>query len=135
MTYLLDTNVVSESRRLRPDPAVLAWLHRAEPDRLHTSVVVIGELRRGVENVRPRDHRAAQRLDLWLDKVVHGFGARVLPITTAVAERWGRADVPRRHPTADALIAATAVVHGLTVVTRNVKAFAESGAPVLNPFS
>jgi predicted nucleic acid-binding protein len=135
VTYLLDTNVISENQRRRPDPTVAEWLEGARSDDLFTSVVVIGELRRGVENLRRRDPLIAQLIDRWLRGVTAAFGDRILPVTRRVAEQWGRADVPSRQSAPDGLIAATAVVHGLTVVTRNVKDFERAGAQVLNPFS
>lgn len=133
MSYLLDTNVVSESRRPRPDPAVLEWLRRTPSRRMYVSALAIGELRRGVELLRRRDPARAEAPAAWVDELVSLFGDRVLPVTTAVADRWGVIDSPDRLPVVDGLMAATALVHHLIVVTRNVKDFERAGVAVLDP--
>lgn len=134
MTYLLDTNIVSERQRLRPDPGVMDWLRSTPGRHLYLSVLVVGELRRGVESLRLRDPARALAPLSWLNDLVASFNDRILPVTVSVAEEWGRLGVPDRLPTVDSLIAATARVHDLTVVTRNVKDFERAGVPVLNPF-
>jgi hypothetical protein len=120
VSYLLDTNVVSELAKPRPAPAVLAWF-RATPDNLlHLSVLSAGELRHGVE--RLPDGTRKERLRVWLEADVPAwFGERLLAVTADVAERWGRvlAEVRRPVPAIDSLLAATAVHHGLRIVTRN----------------
>lgn len=132
MGYLLDTNVLSELRRRNPDPGVLSWAAKATP--LFTSALVIGEIRQGVEALRRRDTAQADRLAEWLSTVRHSYADRILPVTAEIAETWGRLTVPDPLPVIDGLLAATAQVHGLTFVTRNVKDVACTGVPVLNPF-
>lgn len=134
MSYLVDTNVISELRKGdRASPHVRAWVgsHHAE---LLTSVLVIGELRRGVERIRHRDQAAAAGLDRWLRGVLDDFETRILPVSSEIAEVWGRLGVPDPLPVIDGLIGATAVVHGVTVVSRNVEDLRRTGADVLNPF-
>jgi hypothetical protein len=101
---------------------------------LHTSVIVLGELKRGVERVRPKNPRFAAELERWLSRVVARMGDRILPIDQAVALTWGRIAAPRTVPPIDGLLAATALVHGFTLVTRNVKDIADLGVSCLNPF-
>jgi len=102
---------------------------------MHTSVVVLGELKRGIERVRPKDARFAAELERWLMRVISFMGARVLPVDQAVALTWGRIGAPRTMPPIDGLLAATAFVHGFTLVTRNVKDIADLGISHLNPFA
>ena len=134
MSYLLDTNVISELRKgQRCHPRVAAWM-AAIPDRaLYLSVLVIGEIRRGVERIRQRDVQAATTLETWLMQVVTQHQDRILPITREVAEAWGRMNAMRSYSTVDSLLAATAQVHGLTLVTRNVTDIAGTGVAYLNP--
>jgi hypothetical protein len=136
LTYLLDTNVISELRkRDRGHPAVVRWAGSIEPRTLYTSVLVIGEIRRGIELKCRRDAGQAEVLDAWLDKLRAGLGDRVLPVDERIAEAWGRLGAPNPLPVIDGLIAATALVHGLTVVTRNVADLARTGVDVLDPFA
>lgn len=135
MTYLLDTNVVSELRRRRPDPSVLAWFDQVLGPDLHLSVLTIGELRQGIESLRRRDALAAEALDQWRAGLVSAFADRIVPVDAAVADRWGRLGVPDRVPVVDGLLAATALVHGWTLVTRNVADVRRTGVPTVNPFS
>ena len=132
--YLLDTNVVSELRRPRPDAAVVEWV-AGTPDRQFLSVVVIGELTRGVELLRRTDLHQGQALTEWLTALIHDFADSILPVTVQVAVAWGRLAARRPLPTGDGLIAATALVHDLTLVTRNVRDFEGTGVQLLNPFS
>ncbi len=131
--YLLDTNVVSELRRVRPHGAVMAWL-RAVPERdLRLSAVTIGELQAGVEATRERDPAKAAEIEAWIDQVAIIY--EVLAVDAAVYRRWARLMHRRADRLAeDALIAATALEHGLTVVTRNVRDFVPFGTPTLDPF-
>ncbi|WP_326598431.1 type II toxin-antitoxin system VapC family toxin [Streptomyces sp. NBC_01803] len=132
--YLLDTNVVSELRRHRPDPHVAAWI-REVPDRsVFLSTLIIGEIRKGIENVRHRDGARARTLDLWLEDLRHRYADRVLPVTADIAEAWGRLSAPHRVPVIDGLLAATALVHDLTLVTRNVKDVRRTGVRLRDPF-
>ena len=134
--HLLDTNVVSEIRKgRRANGGVLAWLETVDDDGLFLSVLVTGEIRKGIEQVRPKDPARARALDGWLTGLEQGYGDRVLPITPAVADRWGRLSALRPLSTVDGLLAATAIVHGLTLVTRNVPDVAHTGVDVLNPFT
>lgn len=136
MSFLLDTNVVSELRRPRCDANVRRWVAGTDNSQLHVSVVVIGELRAGVELLRRHDPAQAERLDGWLAEALTDFGPRILPVDREVADRWGLIDGTRGPlPTADALIAATALTHHLTVATRNVRDFERCGVPVVDPWS
>lgn len=136
MRYLLDTNVISELRKGEAaNPGVRDWARRAPGASMWVSVLVLGELRRGVESLRRRDPRAAAVIERWLDQQASAFQDRLLPVDDAIADRWGRLNVPDPVPTTDGLLAATALVHDLIVVTRNTRDFATTGAAVLNPFS
>lgn len=118
MRFLLDTNVVSEARKgARANPGVAMWLRNTPGAALWTSVLVLGELRRGLESLRRRDRLAADLLDKWLGDQRAFQSERVLPVDEAVAERWGKLNVPDPVPTVDTLLAATALVHGMTLVT------------------
>ncbi len=135
MGFLLDTNVVSELRRRRPDANVLRWLDAVDGSRLHLSVLVLGELEQGIERLRPRDPESADALAAWLSDLRHRFGERVIPVDDAVASAWGRLNARRPLPVVDGLLAATATVHDLTLVTRNVRDVADAGVRVLDPFA
>jgi len=135
VTYLLDTNVLSETRKRQPATGVASWIATAPPDRMHVSVLTLGEIEQGIARVRGRgDRRQAAALEDWLRDVESGFEGRVLPVTLTIAAAWGRQQYAQPLPVIDALIAATARVHGMTVVTRNVKDFELAGVQVLNPF-
>jgi len=132
---LVDTNVVSELRKgRRCHPGVIAWLAACSPDDLYLSVLVIGEIRRGVERIRRRDRAGARALDAWLARLVSSHGDRILPVDLAVAEQWGRFDSARSIPVIDGLMAATAAVHNLTLVTRNTRDVAKTGVACFNPW-
>lgn len=136
MTWLVDTNVISEVRKgSRCHPVVAAWWQEVEDRDLFLSVMTLGEIRRGIEAVRPRDPARASALAAWLADVVDAFGTRVLGVDEAVAEAWGRISAMRSVPVVDALLAATAHVHGLVLVTRNTADVDGLGVRVLNPFS
>jgi hypothetical protein len=134
VTFLLDTNVVSEARRPAGHPGVRAWLGSVPAADLFVSVLVVGEIRRGVEQLRRRDGPQAAVIEAWLLRLVADYRDRVLPVTAAVAAEWGRLNVPDRLPVVDGLLAATARVHGLVLVTRNTDDFARTGVRLLNPF-
>jgi len=136
VTYLLDTNVLSETRKRQPEAGVANWIAATPPDRLHVSVLTLGEIEQGIARVRGQgDQSQAAALERWLRDVQAGFEDRVLPVTLPVAAAWGRQQYTRPLPVIDALLAATARVHGLAVVTRNVKDFEVAGVQVLNPFA
>ena len=136
--YLIDTDVISELRkRERADRRVLQFFARFTPesDRCFVSVISIGEIRHGVERIRHRgDVAQAGRLESWLAEIATDFDDRILPIDREVAELWGRFRVSDASNSSDKLIAATALVNGLTVATRNVRHFERTGVPLLNPF-
>ena len=131
--YLLDTNVVSELRKPRPHGGVLAWLQAVDDKDLFLSAVTVGEIQAGVELTREQDAGKATEIEAWLEQVAASYA--VLPMDAAAFRAWARL-MHRRSDTLieDALIAATAVVYGLTVVTRNVADFKAFSVPVLNPF-
>lgn len=135
MSYLLDTNVVSELRRRRPDSGVLTWFGSARAEDLRLSVLVIGEIRQGVELLAHRDADQAAAYEKWLVNLHDVYGDRIVPVTADVADVWGRLNVPDRLPVVDGLLAATAMVHGWTLVTRNTADVARTGVRLLNPFS
>lgn len=135
MTWLVDTNIISEVRKgARCHLAVAAWWSGVEDRDLFLSTLTIGEIRRGVEAVRTRDLDKARALEAWLKAIMQAFGPRILGIDAAVAESWGRISAIRSVPVVDALLAATASVHGLVLVTRNATEVAGFGVRVLNPF-
>lgn len=138
MNYLLDTNVVSELRKIgdgKADPRVVAWIEAEDASLFYVSAITILELERGVLGVQRRDARQGARLRSWLDDHVRPeFAGRILPIDDAVASRCAHLHIPDRRNEADALIAATALVHGMTVVTRNVKDFEGTGVVIVDPW-
>ena len=135
MSWLIDTNVISEVRKgARCHPAVAAWWAGVEERDLFLSVLTLGEIRRGIKALRPRDAARAATLDAWLGEVAEGFGPRVLGVDAAVAAAWGRMAAGRSVPVVDALLAATAAVHGLRLVTRNLGDVAGLGVAVVDPF-
>lgn len=131
--FLLDTNVVSELRRPRPHPAVLAWIADVPGEQLFVSAVTLGEIQAGIEITREQDNQKAEELETWLGRVMDSYG--VLPMDVPAFREWARL-MHRKSDTLseDAMIAATAIVHQLTVVTRNVRDFAQFGVNLLNPF-
>jgi toxin FitB len=135
VSFLLDTNVVSELRKgPRTHPNVVRWFSEIGDEALHLSVLVVGELRQGVERLRVRDKESARHLDCWLERLARGYAGSILPIDEPVAALWGRLNVPSPLPAVDGLLAATALVHDLTLVTRNGRHVTRTGVRVLNPF-
>ena len=135
MSYLLDTHVISEVARRKPHQAVLDWLDQVPPSGLHMSVLSIGEVRKGVERLKPGTRK--ERLRVWLEQALVGWlEDRILPVDHAVADEWGRLNAAARRtlPATDSLIAATALTHNLRVVTRNTKDFEFPGLEVVNPW-
>lgn len=133
--FLLDTNVVSELRKTQADSAVVAWARSVPAYKLYISAITLLEIETGILRLERRDPEQAAPLRNWLEvHVMSAFAGRVLSVDGAVARRCARLHVPDRSNECDALIAATALVHDMTVVTRNTRDFAFSGAPVLNPW-
>jgi predicted nucleic acid-binding protein len=131
--YLIDTNVVSETRKARPHGAVMAFLHQAGDRNLHVSAVTLGELQAGVEITREQDPAKAAEIEAWTDDIAKAWN--VLPMDAETFRVWAklmhrRSDVLMQ----DAMIAATAIVHGLKIVTRNIRDFKDFGVGVINPF-
>jgi predicted nucleic acid-binding protein len=135
MTYLLDTNVISELRKRHPDPGVLAWYDSVPSARLFLSVLTVGEIRLGIERLRRKDAAAAAGLERWLAGLLRGYADHVIGIDAETAQEWGRLNVPDPLPVIDGLLAACARVRGWTLVTRNTAGLARSGAALLNPFA
>ena len=136
MSYLLDTNVLSELRRKTPDPGVSAWIAKRPAASLYLSVLTLGELRKGIDGVKDPDRRLL--LSDWVQtELAAFFVGRVLSVDGSVAERWGQlmAAAGRPIPAIDSLLAATALVHGLRMVTRNARDFEGLGLEVVNPWS
>ena len=133
--YLIDTDVVSALRRPERSPHPVEWISRQRTTDLYLSVISVGEIERGIARQQPRDSVHARALASWLDSVLALYGDRILPANLAVARRWGHLSDAIGHRGSDLLIAATALEHGLTVVTRNVRHFESTGVPVLNPFA
>ena len=134
MRFLLDTNVISEVSKPACDPNVQAWINSVNGTDLYLSVLVVGEIRQGIERLRRRDAAQAQAFERWLMSLEQQYADRVIPITTPIAEEWGRLNVPNRLPAVDGLMAATAKVLGLTFVTRNTTEVTGASVAILNPF-
>jgi len=136
--FVVDTNVVSELRKTRlkrANPSVVAWVRTVLPDDLYFSAISLMELEIGVLLTERRDARQGKLLRAWLDQEIRSsFAGRILPIDDRVATRCAALHIPNRKPDRDAFIAATALVHGMTVVTRNEKDFTATGVAVLNPW-
>jgi predicted nucleic acid-binding protein len=135
MAYLLDTNVISDIQRPRPNGGVLAWFGRVKSSELYLSVLTMAEVRRGIELVRPRNAARASALEVWLTSLAGAYAARTIGIDYEIADTWGRVDAIPQIPKIDGLLAATALVRGWTIVTRNVADFDRTGVLTLNPFT
>ena len=134
MSWLVDTNILSELRKGdRAPEGIRDWFAAAQDGDLFTSVLVLGEIRRGIESLRRRDPTAALALEQWLGRLNASFSDRILPVDGQVADRWGFLNVPNPLPTIDGLLAATAIVHDLVLVTRNTRDVASTGARVFDP--
>jgi len=133
--YLLDTNIVSETRRQRAHRGVLSFLEAQDSSALFVSVLTVGELRKGVAAKRRRDPATADLLAAWVDGMESTFAERVLAIDARIARLWGELSASRPVPVVDTLIAATALVHGLTLVTRNTNDVRTTGVAVLDPWA
>ncbi len=134
MSFLLDTNVISELRRKRPDARVVAWIRHAEPAVLSISVLSLGEIAKGATQCAERDRTQADILYRWLALVRTNYADRTIAIDADVSQAWGRLAAKRPMGVIDGLLAATALVRGLTLVTRNVRDFADLGISVFDPW-
>jgi predicted nucleic acid-binding protein len=133
--YLLDTNIISEIRKgPRCHPNVAAWYSNLEEESLYLSVLVLGEIQKGIEGLRGRDARKANVLDLWLEQLQISFQSQILPVDIAISQEWGRLSSLHTVPVIDGLLAATATAYGLVLVTRNTQDFADLGIQLINPF-
>jgi predicted nucleic acid-binding protein len=135
--YLLDTNVLSETRKKQTDERVASFILHSEPSALYISVLTLGELRKGVAQKKRTDPNpaAARKIGEWVDGLEFGFADRILGIDSATAKLWGEWSAERPRPVIDTLLAATAVVHGLTLVTRNTDDVQDLKVKLFNPWS
>ncbi|MGA2438243.1 MAG: type II toxin-antitoxin system VapC family toxin [Acidobacteriaceae bacterium] len=133
--YLLDTNVLSETRKRHADEKVLAFVAESDPSTLYISVLTLGELRKGVALKHRSDPSAAESIATWVDGLEFSFADRILGIDAATARLWGELSAERPRPVIDTLLAATAVVHGLTLVTRNTSDVQDIDVKLHNPFA
>jgi toxin FitB len=135
VNYLIDINIISEVRKGSAcNPRVVAWYGSIDDESIYLSALVLGEIRKGIERARPKEPAKALALEKWLSTLSRSFAERILPVDRAVADEWGRMSAKRPVSTIDALLAATAKVHGMTLATRNISDVTDLGANVLNPF-
>jgi predicted nucleic acid-binding protein len=135
MGYLIDTNVLSEMRKgKRGNPGLIAWSTRVPRREMYISVLVLGEVRCGIEGLRGRDPAQAAILEGWFYRTNEIFAETILPVTREIADRWGRLSASGPLAEVDGFLAATALVHGHVLVTRNTRDFIRTGVPLLNPF-
>jgi predicted nucleic acid-binding protein len=132
--YLLDTNVLSETRKPRCDEGVKRWISSVPAADLYLSVLVVGEVRRGIERLKRRDLQQSEVYEAWLDALLDDYVDRLIPVDAEVTDEWGRMSVPETASIVDGLMAATAKVRGMTFVTRNTVDVARTGVRLLNPF-
>ena len=131
--FLLDTDVLSALRRRDRNPGVVTWVEAQRTSDMYLSVVTLGEIERGITQQRQHNPDFARELEIWLDRMLAWYGDRILPIDAATARRWGQLSATLGYDSTDLLIAATALEHGLTVATRNVRHFEPAGVPTLDP--
>jgi toxin FitB len=135
MGFLIDTNVLSELRKgLKANAGVQNWFKNAAGSQLYISVLTLGEIRQGIELLKRRDGQAATSLEYWLEQIKAESVRLILPVTQEIADCWGHINVPDKMPVIDGFLAATALTHDLTLVTRNVRDVGRSGVKLLNPF-
>jgi len=132
--YLLDTDVLSELRKRKRNPYVAKWIGAVADSDLHLSAITVAEIERGIEQQKKPDPAFANDLSLWLEFTLRAFGERILPLSVNIARRWGRLAAQIGNTELDLAIAATALEHGLTVVTGNTKHFQRTGVKLLDPF-
>jgi hypothetical protein len=133
--YLIDTNIISELRKgARCDRHVTEWFRGVRDDELFTSVLVVGEIRQGIERLQKRDSRRAATLERWLDELLESYRDRIIPVDEKIAQIWGRMNALHTLPAVDSMLAASAQARGLILVTRNVRDIQRSGVRCLNPF-
>lgn len=133
--YLFDTNFVSELRKPKPQSSVIAFHQDVDDAAMYVSVMTLGELRRGAELKFRNDATGGQALGRWVASVEASFGDRIVPVDREVADVWGRLMAQRSRPVVDTLIAATAIVHGMTLVTRNVRDVQDTGVRLVDPWT
>jgi len=133
--FLLDTVIISELRKTRPDTGVLRWISGQQDNQLFLSVVTLGEIEKGIERQRKVAPEFAAELAAWIEELIQLYADRILPVTPGIARNWGRLSARLGNDGADLLIAATAQEHGLVVITRNASHFEPTGVKVLNPYS
>lgn len=133
--YLLDTNILSETRKKQADEKVVAFLTSADPSSIYISILTLGELRKGVAQKHRTDPATAAALAAWVDGLEFGFANHILAVDTATAKVWGELSAQRPRPVIDTLLAATAIVHELTFVTRNTSDVEDIDMTLLNPFA
>jgi hypothetical protein len=135
LSYLLDTNVISEFRKgNQMHPSVQNWWCETDVQSVYVSVMVLGEIRQGIERLRTSDPQRARAIERWLRSIARSMGTRVLVVNQQIADVWGRMGIKRTLPLVDSLLAATALAHDLTLVTRNTKDIKDTGVRYLNPF-
>jgi len=130
--FLIDTNVLSALRRRNQHPDVVRWIESQRMADLYISVVTVGEIERGIVQQQRHNPDFARDLSIWLDRILDWYGDRILPVDVATARRWGQLSAALGHDSVDLLIAATALEHGLTVATRNVRHFEPTGVSVVD---
>jgi hypothetical protein len=136
MGYLIDTNILSELRKKQnANPNVQFWFSGIAGEECYISVLTIGEIVNGIKRLEPKDMNSAKNIQTWLDRVTIDFSDRILPITAKISTVWGEMTPKMPMPVVDSLLASTAIIHNLTLVTRNIKDVESSGAKLLNPFN
>lgn len=134
MNFLVNTNVASEIGRPNADRRVVEWSNSVDPQALYLSVLTLGEISRGIESLGRRDAARSQNLQRWFDRLRRQYARRIVAVDSEIAEFWGRLDAKRSMPIIDGLLAATAIVRDMTLVTRNVRDVRDTGVALLNPW-
>jgi toxin FitB len=135
VSFLLDTNVISETRRKRPDSQVMSWLRGVDPANMHVSVLTFGEIAKGISQRARHDAAEAEVLRHWLETTRRLYSDRTVAIDTEISEAWGQLAAKRTFPVIDGLLAATALVRGMTFVTRDTRDIAGTGVRTINPWN